>query len=372
MGKERRRMGIIGWLMVLLSILFALALLLSYTSLFVHPEKIWFIPFLGMAYPYLAAANLFFLIYWFLRRRRYFIYPLIALLAGAGLISRYYGSGTDEQAAENTVGIMSYNVHVFGRWKHGEDENQRIKRADSILRFADAQNPDIICFQEFYSKKRGDMNVRAKVQQRLELPHAHLQAYRDKRPGYHLATFSRYPITESGKLLLKEEEKHFAIFSDIRISKTKSIRVYNVHLKSLNIGSEEYLFTGDLDLSSEAEAKKAADGTMSILRKMKHAFEVRSKQVELLLEHMEQSPYPIVIAGDFNDTPVSYAYQQLRNNRLDAFKESGKGFSPTYVGKFPSFRIDFILHDQEISSYGYGKGELTQSDHYPVYCRLDL
>ena len=46
---------------------------------------------------------------------------------------------------------------------------------------------------------------------------------------------------------------------------------------------------------------------------------------------MKSCPYPIIICGDFNDTPVSYAYQQLGDNMIDAFLESGNGIGKVLV-----------------------------------------
>ena len=91
-----------------------------------------------------------------------------------------------------------------------------------------------------------------------------------------------------------------------------------------------------------------------------------------MADHIQKSPYPVIVCGDFNDTPVSYAYRQVRGNLKDAFVESGWGISNTYNGVLPSIRIDYILFDQKIKAVNYNRDKVIFSDHFPVHCQLNL
>jgi endonuclease/exonuclease/phosphatase family metal-dependent hydrolase len=364
--KEGRRTGILGWILGIISIVFAIALLLSYTALYFSPDKIWFIPFLGMAFPYLAITNAVFLIIWILKWKRFAWYSLIALAVGFGMYKRYFNLPKESTIIENSISVSTYNVHVFGRWKDGETKEDRIERSSQIADYLKSKESKIVCFQEFYTKGLGDLNNKGKFKRKLDAKHVYMVPYLEKAKGYYIATFSKFPIVNKGNLPLHSHPKNYCIFTDIEIEKGRIIRVYNVHLKSLNINSQEYLFTGDIDLTDEAQAQKVAESTKSMVKSMKHAFEIRADQVHEIQKHIKDSPYPVMILGDFNDTPTSYAYQALKEGRSDAFIESGKGFSETYVGKFPSFRIDYILHDETIKSCNYERGDIELSDHYPV------
>ena len=68
----------------------------------------------------------------------------------------------------------------------------------------------------------------------------------------------------------------------------------------------------------------------------------------------------------FNDTPASYVYHTIRGDLKDAFIESGSGFEQSYAGKFPQFRIDYILHSSEFKSKNYHHLSETITDHYPI------
>jgi endonuclease/exonuclease/phosphatase family metal-dependent hydrolase len=83
-----------------------------------------------------------------------------------------------------------------------------------------------------------------------------------------------------------------------------------------------------------------------------------------------QSPYPVIVCGDFNDTPNSYVYHKLADGMTDAFMESGAGFGNTYLGKVPSFRIDYIFHDATFHSRNFRRESVRFSDHFPVSCYI--
>ena len=108
----------------------------------------------------------------------------------------------------------------------------------------------------------------------------------------------------------------------------------------------------------------------SILRRLKRAFVKRVTQADMINVHISQCKYPVILCGDFNDTPASYVYHTIRGYLKDAFIESGTGFEQTYVGKFPRFRIDYIFHSPSFQSKQYHHVTETLTDHYPIVCYL--
>ena len=86
---------------------------------------------------------------------------------------------------------------------------------------------------------------------------------------------------------------------------------------------------------------------------------------------MKNCPYPIIICGDFNDTPVSYAYQQLGDNMIDAFLESGNGIGASF-SKIPTLRIDYIFLNKDFKSFGFTTHEEEFSDHRAISCSFKI
>jgi endonuclease/exonuclease/phosphatase family metal-dependent hydrolase len=108
------------------------------------------------------------------------------------------------------------------------------------------------------------------------------------------------------------------------------------------------------------------------MKKFRIAAQRRARQAEALKKEIEDSPYKVIVCGDFNDTPTSYTYRTVSSGLKDAFISGGVGMSGTYAGKLPSFRIDYILYDKKFSSANYEVVKEELSDHYPVECFIRL
>lgn len=127
---------------------------------------------------------------------------------------------------------------------------------------------------------------------------------------------------------------------------------------------------GDEKNSKQWEKKK--DPEQRIISRLNNAYIKRSKQVEIILSKIEQSPYPVLVCGDFNDTPVSYTYRKMTKELWDAFVESGNGTGSTYIGMFPFLRIDYILHSKELNAYQFETHSEELSDHHAISCIIEL
>jgi len=62
---------------------------LAYLSIYINPATIAFPALFGLAYPYIAAANLVMIVVWILFRKWYAIISVLALVAGLGYIHNF-------------------------------------------------------------------------------------------------------------------------------------------------------------------------------------------------------------------------------------------------------------------------------------------
>lgn len=371
MAESKRRIGLLGFILRLINIVLIIALLISYLAQWISPKHFWPIAFFGMAYPVLVILNFVFIIHWIFRRRRFVIYPTIALLIGIGMLSRFIGFGSNVEMvnADSKLKVLSYNVHVFGRYIKDHKGNQNFER-DQIVEFIKQQQPDILCMQEFRSldKSRTENNFKVFMDQ-CDFKYYYAERYTNRSKHFYQVIFSKYPIKYSGFVPSAGADTELTgIFADIEF-RSQIIRIYSVHLQSFQISSDTYLIRNNLNnlnVTKTENQKRIEETSKHFARKFKIAFEKRSHQIEALKDHLKQSSYPIILAGDFNDTPSSYAYGQLSSNLDDAFVETGSGFGQTYIGPYPSFRIDFILHSPELNNYKFDTWSVQFSDHYPV------
>ena len=156
-----------------------------------------------------------------------------------------------------------------------------------------------------------------------------------------------------------------SIYTDILID-SDTVRVFNVHLQSYLIDPRRYSIIESPGLDEEQDIKEMRE----MGSKYRLAVKLRAKQAREIRKYIEESPYPVIVCGDFNDSPISYSYQKLRGNFNDAFVSSGHGLGRTYIGKLPSFRIDNIFYSNNFESFNFQTLDFRMSDHLPVSCTL--
>ena len=343
------------------------ALLASYLSGYISPDKFWIMAFFGLAYPIFLIINLLFIVFWIITWKRFVFVSLISILIGFNSLLAIYPIRFSKPTVlpYPKIKIISFNVHsLYGNQRADSQQETKSK----VTEFLSAQNADFICVQEFFAIGEDFSQTLLKFASSIHLDYYSFKNYREfnnKRKINAIATFSRFPIVNFGCFRLPERS-HYAIFSDI-VMNGDTIRIYNLHLESIRFGNEDYSFYSHLTEPDIEESTPIKEGSKRMLWKLRKAFILRSKQVKALREHITSCPYPIILTGDFNDTPSSYTYHQLTNGLTDSFIESGHGlFNSTYAGKFPAFRIDYILHSDKFKAISFANFDVDLSDHYPI------
>jgi endonuclease/exonuclease/phosphatase family metal-dependent hydrolase len=338
-----------------------LSLLLAYLSVYIKPTVFWFLGLVGLSYPFLLLINVAFLVYWIIRWKWFFVYPTLAILLGVSHFANFFQFpfGKNRVINDNDLKIVSYNVNLFQLYSWAEEP----PTYSGIFSFIRNENPDIVCLQEFYvvSDKFTEEQARDALSYDVHIGYI----TKGQRTGYGMATYSRYPIVNSGEIKF-ENSANASIYSDILIG-TDTIRVYNNHLQSLRLRESNLNF---LHNHSNRKDSQTMDEIKDISFRFRDALRKRAQQVELVIDHILSSPYPVIVCGDFNESPISYNYRKMRQNLNDAFVEAGAGVGHTYKGFFPSFRIDYILYNPKFFATSYYSPKVYHSDHYPVVATL--
>ena len=341
--------------LLLINLVAVIALGIASISVFLSPEVLWFAALFGLAYPYLMVVNIVFIVLWIIIKPKFALISFVVILAGYSHIGNYLqlsGKKTNEKG----IRIISYNVKYF----MGMSEYPNKENADHILNYLRENNADIICLQEVRLNKRQIFDIRDP-----KLPQiTHMQLAHSSNAGGQL-TMTRFPILNMGEIRFKNSG-NMIIFTDILMN-SDTVRVYNCHLQSYRLRPTEINTIDSMEFDPNQKTREKLED-LSV--KFKNALVKRAEQAAALREHLNLCPYPVIVCGDFNDTPVSFTYRTVRGNLKDSFTESGKGTANTYNGKLPSFRIDYILYSPKFSSYNFEVSYLDDSDHYPVSCDL--
>lgn len=373
MGKKQNKhtLSFIGKLVFLLNIVAIGLLFLSYTAVYLKPGNFPLPAFAGLSYPIILAINLGFIIIWFFIRPRFILLSAIVVLMGWNHVAQLLPINLTKEIPKETtaVKILSFNVQNFlnvniTNTKYISDfENQ-----NEILGYIQRKDADIVFLQEFLYDRTKIKDFTNWFGKEINCGYSHTRNYFEQK-GIKLdaiAIFSKFPIIKRGHV--EFDKKTIAIFADI-IMNNDTIRAYNLHLASIHLKKEDYDFISEMDIQQDKDEMRMA--SRAVASKLKAAFIRRGEQIGIVKNHLKKSPFPIILAGDFNDTPVSYTYHLLTKDLKDSFVESGSGFGNTFAGdNFPALRIDYILHDKIFSSINFKRDKIHLSDHYPINCVL--
>jgi len=349
--KRKRTFGAV--IASLLAIVAAAALLIAYLSPYLDPTRHPVVLFLGLYFVPVVLLNLFFLLLGIFKYHRMLLIPVIALIPTLLLADRFIKFGRDEVVPEGSgVEVVTYNL---GRYNAGSRQVTSNESVSGIRQFLAEQDADIVCLQEFAVK-----DTAALAPYLPSYPYRARHLFKGNRYFGNI-TLSKYPIRHVESLTFPQS-RNLSLITDIDVQ-GRILRVYNCHLESFSISFPavlKRLFRKD----------HFTDEVMQVHGRVREATERRTAQVAALLESEAASPYPNLVCGDFNDTPLSYAYHQLIRTKKDSFVEAGKGFGSSYALFWPMIRIDYILFPQEFTAGRHETERIPWSDHYPVMTTL--
>ena len=327
-------------ILVFINTIVAMLLLLSYLLPFISPKASPIFAIISLAVPVLFLSNVFFLIYWIIKIKKYLIISFLTIVLGVGYISSIYKFSEKNIFLKDDLTVMSYNVRLFNHYNWTTDN----AIAEKISTLITEKKPDVITIQEYFKAE----NLQ------ISYPYQFIKT-KSKDNKFGLAIFSKYKIINSGSLDLENSANNI-IFADI-IKEKDTIRIYNIHLESLKMNTAKENF-------GEQNSDK-------LLQRMKASFKKQAKQVELFLEHDKKWNGKRILCGDFNNTAFSWVYKQLSENKQDAFKIAGKGLGKTFNYLYP-LRIDFILVDLNFEVNSFKTFAVPYSDHFPILARIRL
>ena len=370
MKAKKKRLNFIDKLFLWINIFLCACLLISYLAPIINPTKFWPVAFFGLAYPYLLLGNVVFIVYWLFRKRLWIFLSIVCIALGWKILNKNVGlrfsSSPTYLAGSNMLRIMTYNVHNFKRYGSKND----ISTKKDILQIIRDEQPDVIGFQEFYTRNKGQYDILDSIQKIMNSNNFYFMSVvsnRDEAIG--MALFSKFPILSHGMIQLasSRSSENQCIYADIR-KYDKTFRFYSVHLQSIRFDPEDYRYPNNV----QPQPGKPEGSAMRLGAKLKSAFIKRSEQVFKVKDHASACPYPYLITGDFNDTPASFAVNQMAKGLKNAFVEKGSGLGRTYNGNFPNYQIDYIMASPQFDIVDYHIIEKRLSDHYPVRCDVVL
>ena len=354
----------------ILAIVFLLLSILAWT---IVPSKITFIAYFGLAFPIVLFINIGYLIFWLIFLRwKYALVQLLVILACWQPISAtlpIHFRTKNKNIPENKIKILTYNVRGFN-WLTGEKA-----RKNPIFDYIINNNADIVCFQEFSvstTKSKNNIISEAEINAIMkDYPYRSIIRLGNARKShtYGIACYSKFPILESKKIPI-ESTYNGSVIHKLKIQGRKVSLVIN-HLESNRLTSEDKKLYKDFLKSRDKDSFN--DMANSLQEKLGTAYQIRESQVNIIRSWLDkQENDATIMCGDFNDTPISYAYHRMKDDLIDSFVNTGAGLGITYHENYFWVRIDYILHSRAFESYNCTVDHVKYSDHYPVWTYLSF
>lgn len=367
-------------LRILSIILFILTVLCAYSGR-INPTYSTLPGIAIMVMPYMAMATMIVTVLWFTAGRWITgSLGVLALIGAWGPISSAvpFKFSRNPREGKDSFTLMTWN------WLDGTDAQNktdfttgRNKSIDYILE----QDADIVALQECdvlcdsltpnFSKYAGRL--------RKQYPYISCQPNRDSH------ILSKFPITNiPSEIMAKRMLGHDAggsdskdlplnryTFYEVNVHGHKLLLV-SVHLFSPGLSDDERdVVTGIHGINSAKSSINEFRG--QIKNKIRTSLIQHTGDLSLMCEILKNYTGPIVICGDFNDVPESYAWRIMTANGFkDAYAEVGFGHLITYNKHLFWFHIDQIMYRGDLRPLYVKKGHIKTSDHNPLKASFEF
>jgi endonuclease/exonuclease/phosphatase family metal-dependent hydrolase len=345
--KRTKVKGILSKLFLALNLVCGALLLVSAYGGTANPASWSWLVSATLAFPFLFAANAFMMLCWLVVFSRKWLWSFGVMLACTPALRAYCPVNFSQPVPKGCLKVETYNVFAFAT-----TDEEGFKDMLEYLRTCDA---DIFCAQEASCMKR----YRDDVDDAM----AHWR-YRNDSAFGGLMICSDYPIVGS-KVIGSPSATHACVVYLVRVE-NDTVAVVNSHFVSNAMSVKDKEAYRDIILSPEEDSVK--DDALRLCRKVNKAGVDRAVQADSLADYLETlGDVPVIVCGDFNDSPLSYVHHRLTRKLHDAYVASGNGPGISYHRSGMFFRLDNILCSHHWRSFGaVVKKQLKMSDHYPV------
>jgi len=318
---------------------------------------------MGMLFPFFLLANLLFLLFWLFCHWKSAWIPILGFVLAYVPINIYIPVRVMDTPPEGSLKLLSYNVHGYSGMQWGQNT------FDSIFSYLLAQQADIVCLVEDNDTWRHSDVIFAEHfahNKRVQI------SSNNRKLVNHIGLHTRFPIVGAERIDLPSQTESNGAAAFLVKTATDTVMVVGCHLENIHLNSQERSKYKKI-LKGEVEKDSAKTEGMNIVGKLSGAFKVRARQVEALSKYIDEHRhnYPVLVCGDFNDTPISYSRHVIARHLTDCFQTSGCGLGLSYNQKGFNFRIDYLFCSEDFHPYSCQiDAKMGASDHYPLICWL--
>ncbi len=309
---------------------------------------------LGLGFPIVMLLNVLFLVIWAVVNWRGMLLPILGIALVWNFVLDYCPMGSSREAADSasTLRIVTWNTHGFSQ---GDADT------DSLLSHIGEWKADLLVFQEIYGAKTTKM---------LDSLATEME-YVKVTDNNGRMVLSRFPLIRQWVPETESSFSNGAFAMDLQYGED-TLTLVSCHLESNFIDAKDRADGREVLTNYERDAMMRQGEFM--WGKLAKAARMRGAQVDVLTALIDSLPAgrPVVVCGDFNDTPISYAYQQMNQRLKSAWRQAGRGIGVSYNEPYFLFRIDHLFHSDYWQAIGASiEPNSIYSDHNPLIVDLE-
>lgn len=314
---------------------------------------------IGLLFPVFLAANVLMLMFWLVVRKLWALIPFAGLVLAYQPVRTYAPLNVPREAPEGALKVMSYNVYGFATWTDTAEPCE-------ILGYIARENPDILCLEEV----GGGARQRAVIDSTLQAMYPHSDTARAAGGGDETDVYSRFPILRKQPISYASKTNHSAAFWLLTGPQDTTIVVV-CHFETTGLSPEDRTQFRRM-VKGEVPRGEVPRESQVLWRKLGQSAAIRAPQADsvaaFVSRHQGES---IILAGDFNDSPISYTHRRLASVLNDCYTATANGPGISYHYNNFYVRIDNIMCSDHWTPYACRvDNTITASDHYPIVCSL--
>lgn len=302
---------------------------------YISPKNFPYFNFLSLAFPFLMIANVFLVVFWILSFKKRAIFFIIITAFFLTPIRRWINYSPQKKNEKKVINVITFNN------KNNDYGKEKVEA------FLNSKKADVIMLQEAGFGANNEPK---------------LSNYKYQSHGSIVSIYTNHEILNQGNVdfLGNGEAKYI----DVEVE-GKKVRFLSIYLEPFQLHKSMVKPSSSIDVNE--------DKAKSLVRRFIPVFKIHSEQVNILKTFIQQSPYPVILGGDFNSVPSSYEYYTINSVLNDAFLDGGSGSGTSFHDyKFP-IRIDYLFSSKEIVCNQYFVDRTEKiSDHYPVLAQFSF
>lgn len=331
----------------------------------INPENFAFAQIINMTFPIWTILSVILLVVNLFVSRRHLLWMsvIVLILCFNSILTNFpmhiIKPKVTREERKSAFTVMTYNVFNFTN-RQGENSAWGNPTVSYII----SQNPDIVCLQEAYSLlgKHSFCNKSQRDSLKALYPY-----YIDMPGRAGEIILSHFPVKSLDVPASPDWESGQYSAYQAQIE-NHEVTIVNCHLQSLGLTPDDKALYRELtNKDSKPTRTELSHAKHSIMPKLLNAFKIRAAQVDSISNFLQTAGENVILVGDFNDVPGSYAYRTMLGAGLkDAYNASSFGPMITYNDSRFYFRIDHIFYRGDMRAVKVARGNLKNSDHYPL------